>query len=95
VDDEVTANDATQQSAGGLVSDLLAAARRAIGSVRRQKRYYIFVTDDNGKELVFLIWATSLAEAERTARSGALPMHMTVTEVRAAVRQRQRVPDGG
>ena len=73
------------------MSDLLAAARRATGVVRRQTRYYAFVSDDNGNFRVFRIWATNLAEAEREAHNGARRLNMTVAEVRPAVRLRRRV----
>ena len=73
---------------GGLVSDLLAAARRAAGTGRRRARYDAFVTDDYGNLRTFRIWAKNPTEAEREAHNGARHLNMTVEEVRPAVRVR-------
>jgi hypothetical protein len=84
VDDEV----ARKHDSGHLVSDLLAAARRATRAVRRQTRYDAFLSDDYGNLRVFRIWAKNLSDAEREAEYGARRLNLTVEEVRPAVRSR-------
>jgi hypothetical protein len=85
----------SERDSGNLLSDLLAAAGRAAGLVRRQTRYDAFLSDDYGKLRVFRIWARNLVEAEREAHTGARSMRMTVEEVRPAVRSRLGAADNG
>ena len=77
------------------MSDLLAAARRATGAVRRQTRYDAFVSDDYGNLRVFRIWAKNLVEAERQAHNGARDLNMTVEVVRPAARLRLGATEDG